>query len=274
MTGGIGGIGKAIAKDLAERKAKIAVFDMTPQELGQKKAKELHESILYWCVDVTDRVAVQKAIDAVISQLGDLKGVVHCAGIIRRRKWSNDMADSIDDFEKMLRVNTFGTFVVNALVADAINKPYNHPNGEDKRYEFWTTNEERGVIINLSSIAAHGLAGRQLGYGPTKAAVTGMTRTVSDFLGNSGIRVNAISPAIVKTDMIGEHLDTFENILQQQAAFPRRATDAEELTGTVRYLIENEFVNAQDIEVTGAWRVIDLRNVGGGPDYRTQSYLE
>jgi NAD(P)-dependent dehydrogenase (short-subunit alcohol dehydrogenase family) len=225
-------------------------------------------------VDITDRESIERAVNDVVERFGNLKGVVHCAGVIRRRKWSNDMRDSIDDFEKMLRVNTFGTFVVNACVADAINRPRNHPDGKDGRFDFWTTNEERGIIINLSSIAAHGLAGRQLAYGTTKAAVTGMTRTVSDFLGNSGIRVNAISPAIVMTNMIGEHLSAFEKVLQQQAAFPRRPTEPAELTGTVRYLIENEFINGQDLEVTGAWRVVDQRSLEGERDYRTGAYLE
>ncbi|KAK9357216.1 hypothetical protein V1504DRAFT_436955 [Lipomyces starkeyi] len=59
--------------------------------------------------------------------------------------------------------------------------------------KFWTTDEERGVTINFSSAAAHGLYARTLCYGPSKVAVAGITRSMADFLGPSGIRVNSIS---------------------------------------------------------------------------------
>jgi len=75
----------------------------------------------------------------------------------------------------MLDINVTGTFIVNAHIADAINKPYNHPDGSDKHAPFWTTDEERGVIINFASAAANPYA-RVLSYGPTKTAVIGITK--------------------------------------------------------------------------------------------------
>ena len=79
---------------------------------------------------------------------------------------------------KMLDINVTGTFIVNAHVADAINKPYNHPDGTDAHGPFWTTDEERGVIINFASAAANPYA-RVLSYGPTKTAVIGITKCES-----------------------------------------------------------------------------------------------
>lgn len=107
----------------------------------------------------------------------------------------------------MVDVNIIGTFVVNAHVADAINKPLNHPDGTDKHAPFWTSDEERGVIVNFASAAAQNYA-RCLAYGPTKTATIGITRCKSrspectpadkiafaDFLGPSGIRCASISP--------------------------------------------------------------------------------
>ena len=108
----------------------------------------------------------------------------------------------------MVDVNIIGTFVVNAHVADAINKPLNHPDGTDKHAPFWTSDEERGVIVNFASAAAQNYA-RCLAYGPTKTATIGITRCRSfclnmipqlttaafaDFLGPSGIRCASISP--------------------------------------------------------------------------------
>lgn len=74
------------------------------------------------------------------------------------------MADSIAQFKKMLDVNTFGTFVVNAHVSDAINSQY--PDQAEKLPP--RVNEERGIIVNYASAAARPYA-RVLGYGPTKS---------------------------------------------------------------------------------------------------------
>lgn len=93
----------------------------------------------------------------------------------------------------MLNINVTGTFIVNAHVADAINYPLNHPVSADEHAPFWTTEEERGVIINFASAAANPYA-RVLGYGPGKTAVIGITKAMADFLGPSGIRVVSISP--------------------------------------------------------------------------------
>lgn len=112
-----------------------------------------------------------------------------------KRPWTNDIADSIPNFKKvtsrdlktifpplrpsqMLDVNVTGTFIVNAHVADAINKPSNHPDGSDSHAPFWTTDEERGVIVNFASAAANPYS-RVLSYGPTKTAVVGITKCAS-----------------------------------------------------------------------------------------------
>jgi NAD(P)-dependent dehydrogenase (short-subunit alcohol dehydrogenase family) len=82
---------------------------------------------------------------------------------------------SVVDAVQMLDINVTGTFIVNAHVADAINKQLNHPDGTDNHAPFWTTDEERGVIINFASAAANPYA-RVLSYGPGKTAVIGITK--------------------------------------------------------------------------------------------------
>lgn len=79
----------------------------------------------------------------------------------------------------MLDVNVLGTFIVNGAVADAINRPLNHPDGTDKHAPFWTSDEERGVIVNFASAAARPYA-RCLAYGPTKTATIGITQGGSE----------------------------------------------------------------------------------------------
>lgn len=83
-------------------------------------------------------------------------------------------------FDLMLNTlsNHFQTFTINAAIADAINKPLNHPNGPEHA-PFWTSDEERGIIINFASAAAHGLYARCLAYAPGKLAVIGITKCKS-----------------------------------------------------------------------------------------------
>ncbi|KAK9321838.1 3-oxoacyl-reductase [Lipomyces orientalis] len=269
VTGGLGGIGGAVAKAFLARGAKIALFDVLPTEKGALLAAEYHPTdAIYINVDIASSDSTKDGVEAVVEKLGNLKGVVHCAGIAVKRPWSNDVANSISDFIKMMNVNAIGTFIVNAHVADAINKPLNHPgNPAANGSKFWTTDEERGIIVNFSSAAAHGLYARTLCYGPSKVAVAGITRSMADFLGPSGIRVNSISPSIVQSNMTAGFSGYFNDDLLAHAAFPRKPVPVEEIVRTVLYLVENGYVNGEDIRVDSAWRLVTAR-IPGGPDPR------
>ncbi|KAK9234095.1 hypothetical protein V1525DRAFT_383972 [Lipomyces kononenkoae] len=183
VTGGLGGIGGAVAKDFLRRGAKVALFDVLPAEKGTSLVAEYHSTdVIYINVDISDSTSTKSGVEAVVEKFGNLKGVMHCAGIAVKRPWSNAVADSISDFRKMMNVNATGTFIVNAHVTDAINKALNHPahpSHNRPSSKFWTTDEERGVIVNFSSAAAHGLYARTLCYGPSKLAVAGITRSIA-----------------------------------------------------------------------------------------------
>ncbi|KAM0748073.1 hypothetical protein T439DRAFT_280196, partial [Meredithblackwellia eburnea MCA 4105] len=255
ITGGTGGIGGNVAKSLVELGANVGLFDVAPPAKGDEFAASLSKTAaVYVKVDITDSDAVKAAVESVVEKFGNLKGAVHCAGIAVKREWTNDLQDSVKDYKLMTEVNNIGTFIVNAQVADAINKPYNHPEGVTGKVPFWTTDEERGVIINFASAAAHGLYARCLCYAPTKAAVIAITQTMSNFLGPSGIRVNSVSPSIVASAMTANFSTYFTNDLLEHATFPRIPMTPDEITPTVRYLIENKFVNGIDIKVDGGWK--------------------
>lgn len=190
VTGGCGGIGGAVAKDLVSRGANIIVFDVVPSEKGDGIIKSLASGAsgkaVYMQTDIADDAVCGKTVAAALEHAkasgSKLVGLVHCAGIALRRPWSQKFADTIEGFGKMLHVNTFGTYVVNAHVADAINSQYAEE--DEKRRKELTPNakypprveEERGTILNFASIAGHESTGRTLGYGPTKTAVLGMTK--------------------------------------------------------------------------------------------------
>ncbi|CCH42837.1 3-oxoacyl-[acyl-carrier-protein] reductase [Wickerhamomyces ciferrii] len=264
ITGGLGGIGSEVASGIVENGGKVALFDVLDEKIGNEKALSYGQGkAIYQKVDVSNSNDVKVAVENVVEKLGNLKGAVHLAAISIKRDYTNDLADSIEDFQKMWKINTLGTFIVDAQVADAINKPLNHPNGSNEKADFWTTDEERGVIINFGSAAAHGLYSRTLCYGPLKLAVNGISRTLSDFLGPSGIRVNTISPSIVMTAMNAKLGDYFQDDLTSHAAFPRVPVPASEIFKAVKFLIESTWVNGEDIRVDGGWRLVVDRPKGG-----------
>lgn len=115
----------------------------------------------------------------------------------------------------MFKVNAYGTFAVDACIADAINSQYPDDGPFGPR-----VTEERGCIVNIASVVAKPVPGRCLTYGPSKstsasnalvhpasadqaAAVLGITEGMADFLGPFGIRVNSVAPAVVASALMG-----------------------------------------------------------------------
>jgi NAD(P)-dependent dehydrogenase (short-subunit alcohol dehydrogenase family) len=265
VTGGAGGIGKAVSSILTSKGALVALFDVLDSSKGTEVAKSIGDKAVYVQVDITESDSVKKGIETaqqhfakqLESSGGKLSGCVHCAGIAIKQEWTNNMVDSIPNFEKMLKVNTVGTFVINAHVADAINAQYPKADGE----RFFTTDEERGIIVNFASVAGHDLYARCLSYGPTKAAVLGMTRSFADFLGPSGIRVCSVSPSIVISGLTAGFSGYFQDDLTAHAAFPRSPVPAEKIVDTVLHLIENQCESSSSPRCPCTKRTLDTSDL-------------
>lgn len=171
ITGGAAGIGRATAKRFADEGAKVVVWDL-PQ------------------VDVTKADAVEAAVNDVIRQHGQIDVLVNNAGITRDAqlvKWKDGaVVSTMDDaaFDAVVNVNLKGVFLCTRAVAPHMIKA------------------GRGVILNASSIV--GLYGNfgQTNYAATKAGVISFTQTWARELGRYGIRVNAVAPGFVGTDMV------------------------------------------------------------------------
>lgn len=103
VTGGTGGIGGATARLLTGLGARVALFDVIPQDAGDAFASKIGDGLQasYYRVDITDSDAVKTAVDDVVAKLGNLVGCVHCAGVAIKREWTNDIAESIPNFKKV-----------------------------------------------------------------------------------------------------------------------------------------------------------------------------
>lgn len=239
VTGGGSGIGKAVALLLAQRGATVHVMDLNP-DAAAAVVKEIEDGGGKAHAAVSN-VAKQEEVVAAFEGIGGLHILVNCAGISNIGKAD---ATAEADFDRVFSVNVKGTY--NCLYA-AI--PLLKLAGG-------------GVIINMSSIAAHvGLADR-FAYSMSKGAVHAMTLSVAkDYLADN-IRCNSISPARVHTPFVDDYLaktypgreaEMFEKLSKTQP-IGRMGTPAE-IAQLVLYLCSNEasFITGTDYPIDGGY---------------------
>lgn len=189
VTGGAAGIGKATALRFAEEGAKVIICDVN-EEAGQAVLKELGEGGAFYKVNVADREDVQKWVDDVVAKYGHIDVLVNNAGILRDGqliKFKNGELVgqmSEENFDLVISVNLKGVFNCTQAVAPIMAA------------------QGGGVILNATSVV--GLDGNfgQTNYVATKSGVIGMTKVWSRELGKFGIRVNAVAPGFIATEMV------------------------------------------------------------------------
>jgi NAD(P)-dependent dehydrogenase (short-subunit alcohol dehydrogenase family) len=244
IVGGASGFGKATAELLAKRGASVAVLDRP-----QSKGHEVADSIggIFHNVEVTDFSGTEQALQEAIDALGGLHIVVTTAGGttagggIGERTVKRDGPHDLESFRTTQDLNVVGTFNISRLAAWHMSK--NDP--ED---------DERGVIINTSSIAAFEGQIGQIAYSASKAAIAGMCLTMARDLGSLGIRVLAIAPSLFATGLTQGIPDDFAAQLTKDAAFPKRLGRPEEYAKLAAAIVENPMLNGQCIRLDAGQR--------------------
>jgi 3-oxoacyl-[acyl-carrier protein] reductase len=189
ITGGAAGIGKATAKRFVEEGARVVIGDIN-QKVGEATAEELGPEVAFYAVDVTDRPATQRWVDEILERYGRADILINNAGVLRDaalvKVKDGELIKQMPeiDFDLVIAVNLKGVFNCTQAVAPTMIR------------------QGSGVILNASS--AVGLDGNfgQTNYVATKAGVVGMTKVWARELGRHGIRVNAIAPGLIATEMI------------------------------------------------------------------------
>jgi NAD(P)-dependent dehydrogenase (short-subunit alcohol dehydrogenase family) len=239
IVGGASGFGRATAEALAKRGASVAVLDR-PQSKGQEVADGLAGP--FYPVDVTDYTGTEQVLQRAVDELGGLHIAVTTAGSgIAERTVKKSGPHSLDSFRSVVDLNLMGTFNVSRL--SAWHMSTNEP--ED---------EERGVIVNTSSIAAFEGQIGQVAYTATKAAIAGMCLTMARDLGSLGIRVLAIAPSLFATGVTEGITDEIASTLTKDAAFPRRLGRPDEYAKLAVAIVENPMLNGQCIRLDAGQR--------------------
>jgi 3-oxoacyl-[acyl-carrier protein] reductase len=239
LTGGAAGIGKATATRFVQEGAKVFICDVDKQA-GQNTAAELGENCVFSIVDVSDRQAVQEWVEQVIADAGEIDILVNNAGILRDAtlvkikdgELVKQMSE--ENFDSVISVNLKGVFNCTQAVA-----PYMIRQGG-------------GSIVNASSVV--GLDGNfgQTNYVAAKAGVVGMTKVWARELGRNNIRVNAVAPGIILTEMV---LSMPENALEsfKKRAPIKRLGTPEEVANLYLFLVSDEasYISGETIRVDG-----------------------
>lgn len=240
VTGAASGLGAGTVRMLVEHGANVVMADVQ-DELGQALAKELGQ--VYVHCDVTQEDDAKTVVDQAV-KLGSLFGLINCAGIAPAAKTvGKNGAHALDLFQKVLMVNTVGSFNMVRLAAQAMqaNEPLD--------------TGERGVLINTASVAAYDGQVGQAAYAASKAAVVGMTLPVARDLAPQGIRCVTIAPGIFGTPMIFGMPQNVQDSLAASIPFPSRLGRPEDYAKLVHQIITNEMINGETIRLDGAIRM-------------------
>ncbi|HWI43217.1 MAG TPA: SDR family NAD(P)-dependent oxidoreductase [Nocardioides sp.] len=237
--GGASGMGRATAELFASKGASVAVLDREGSD-GPEVAKALGGTFMP--VDVLDYAGTEQALDDAVTALGGLDiSVTTAGGGIAKRIVSKDGPHDLDEFRQVLDLNIVATFNITRLAAFRMTQ--NEP--ED---------DERGVIVNTSSIAAYEGQIGQVAYTAAKAAIAAITLPAARDLGSLGVRVTAIAPSLFETGVMKMMPEEMKTTLVRDNAFPKRMGRPEEYARLALAIVENPMLNGQCIRLDAGVR--------------------
>ena len=244
VTGGVSGLGFAVAKHLVANGGKVALFDVNDDK-GAAAVADLGEAnARYFRTDVSDEAGVAANVAAAKDFLGGLNVAVNCAGILGAgRVLGRDGAMRLSQFQTTVMVNLVGSFNVAKACAEQMQ-------GNEAG-----TDGERGVIVNTASVAAYEGQIGQTAYSASKGGVVGMTLPMARELSRFGIRVMTVAPGIFWTPMVDGMPDDVQQSLSASIPFPSRLGKPEEFADLVGYILGNTYLNGETIRLDGATRL-------------------
>ncbi|MGA9334454.1 MAG: SDR family NAD(P)-dependent oxidoreductase [Rudaea sp.] len=243
ITGGVSGLGFAVAKHLVAAGGNVALLDIDDDK-GAAAVAELGAAASYLRTDVTHEEGVASALKLAAEKMGALNVAVSCAGILGAgRVLGREGPMPLKTFQTTVMVNLVGSFNVAKAAADIMQ---HNAVGEDG---------ERGVIVNTASIAAYEGQIGQAAYSASKGGVIGMTLPMAREFARIGVRVMTIAPGVFHTPMVDGMPPAVYESLCAQVPYPSRLGTPEEFADTAAFILQNRYMNGSVIRVDGAIRL-------------------
>lgn len=236
VTGGSRGIGAQIVKTLANENYKVILNYNNSKEQAEKIQQELLEQgkeIEIIKADVSKKEEAEKLIQFAINKFNKIDVLINNAGISQEGLFT-DVTE--EEWQKIINTNLNSVFYCNQQALK-----YMIP-------------EQQGCIINISSIWGETGASCEVAYSTTKAAINGMTKALAKEVGPSNIRVNAIAPGIIDTDMNRNLTNEELEPIKEQIPL-NKIGKALDIAKCVKWLIEDEYTTGQIISINGGWYI-------------------
>lgn len=233
ITGGARGIGFACAQALAEDGAQIVLADLKQDEV-EAAAQRIGDDTLALVCDVADPAAINAMFEQVEKQLGFVSILINNAGI----SLPNDFLEtSVEDFQRVIAVNLTGAFCVTQRAAKSMVKE-----------------KINGCVVNMSSINAQVAIPSIAAYCSSKGGLMQLTKASSLALAPHGIRVNAVGPGSIDTDMLASVNSSPEAMATVLSRTPlQRIGEPREIADTVAFLCSQKasYITGETIYVDG-----------------------
>ena len=242
VTGGASGLGAETARQLAQAGAKVAILDLN-LEAAQALAKEIG-GIAVHC-DIASESSMEQALAAARSVHGPARILMNCAGIggAKRLVGKDGKAMPLADFALIVNVNLIGTF--NAIRLAAADMLALEP----------LEDNERGVIVCTSSVAAYDGQVGQAAYAASKGGITALTLPLARDLAQFGVRVMTIAPGLFMTPLLFQLPEEVQQSLGASIPFPKRLGKAGEFAQLALHIAGNLSLNGEVIRLDGALRL-------------------
>jgi NAD(P)-dependent dehydrogenase (short-subunit alcohol dehydrogenase family) len=241
VTGGASGLGEGTAHALAKAGAKVTVIDLKA-EAAQQVASEIG-GLGIGC-DITEAAATEAAFAQARDKHGPARILVNCAGVATgARIISREGPASLEGFARTVSVNLVGTF--NTMRLAAWDMSTLEP----------LSDNERGVIVNTTSIAAFEGQIGQCAYSSSKSGVAALTLPAARELSKFGVRVLCIAPGLFATPMMFGLPQEVQDSLGSKTPFPQRLGRPQEFASLVMAMLDNVMLNGEVVRLDGAVRL-------------------
>jgi len=244
ITGAARGLGAAMAQRLAAHGGNLALVDLETGSMGETAAacEAAGATVRTYGANVADEAAVVALFAKIAADFGGVDGLVNNAGITRDglllKFKDGELVSkmSLDQWQSVIDVNLTGVFLCGREAAQRM-----------------VESGSKGCIVNISSISRAGNMG-QTNYSAAKAGVQAMAVTWAKELARYGIRVAAIAPGFINTEMVAGMKEAAREKLTSGIPL-RRMGEPDEIAQTVEFIFQNDYVSGRCFDIDGGLRL-------------------